>query len=70
MQLLNNPMPQDEMREMLRFLDGNICRVCTSEDVEEIVCQLGFAVDRLSTIAYSRVKLLQKADWVIGGNEP
>ena len=44
------------MRSILDALDGNISRICVSDDMEEIVKSLGFAIDRLSMLAYSRVK--------------
>ena len=56
MRLLDKPLSQKEIRSILDMLDGNISRICVSDSVEEIVCSLGFAVDRLSMIAYSRVK--------------
>ena len=43
---------------MLDMLRGNINRISVSNDIEEIVCQLNFAVDRLSAVAYSRIKEL------------
>lgn len=50
--LLNRPYT----RQILDMLRGNINRISVSTDVEEIVCQLNFAVDRLSAVAYSRIK--------------
>ena len=43
------------------MLDGCICRICVSDDPEEIVSMLGFATDYLSMLAYSRMKQLK--DW-------
>ena len=60
MKLLDKPLTQQEKRNMLDMLDGNIARICVSDDPEEIVRSLGFAIDRLSTIAYSRVKELKE----------
>ena len=44
------------------MLRGNINRISVSTDVEEIVCQLNFAVDRLSAVAYSRIKEIRDGD--------
>ena len=56
MKLLDKPLSREEVRSILDTLDGNISRICVSDDMEEIVKSLGFAIDRLSMIAYSRVK--------------
>ena len=56
--LLDRPFTSDEKRQMLDMLRGNINRISVSNDIEEIVCQLNFAVDRLSAVAYSRIKEL------------
>lgn len=58
MWLLDKPLSQREREEIRRMLDGNICRVCVSDDPEEIIKMLGFAVDRLSMLAYNRIKTL------------
>ena len=60
MKLLDKPLTQQEKRNMLDMLDGNIARICVSDDPEEIVKSLGFATDRLSMIAYSRLKELKE----------
>lgn len=60
MRLLDAPLSRDEKRVQLEMLEGNIARICVSDDPEEIVKSLGFAVDRLSMIAYSRMKELCK----------
>ena len=54
--LLNRPYTNEEKRQILDMLRGNINRISVSTDVEEIVCQLNFAVERLSAVAYSRIK--------------
>jgi len=59
MKLLDTPLTDCEKDDILKILDGNICRICISDDPEEIVCMLGFAVDRLSMLAYSRIKQLK-----------
>lgn len=56
--ILDRPFTSEEKRWVLDMLQGNINRISVSNDVEEIVCQLNFAVDRLSAVAYSRIKEL------------
>lgn len=56
MRLLLEPLDYKEKREEKEMLQGNIARIFVSDDVEEIVSQLGFATERLSMLAYSRVK--------------
>ena len=56
--LLDRPFTSDKKREILDMLQGNINRISVSNDIEEIACQLNFAVDRLSAGAYSRIKEL------------
>lgn len=56
--LLGRPFTSDEKMRILDMLQGNINRIFVSNDVEEIVCHLNFAVDRLSAVAYSRIKEL------------
>lgn len=56
--LLDRPFTREEKRHILDMLQGNINRISVSNDIEEIVCQLNFAVDRLSAVAYSRIKEL------------
>lgn len=60
--LLGRPFTTDEKREILDMLQGNVNRISVSNDIEEIVCQLNFAVDRLSAVAYSRIKELTEED--------
>lgn len=60
MRLLDKPLNCDEIRDLIDRLDGNIARICVSDDPEDIVKSLGFAVDRLSMIAYSRIKEICK----------
>lgn len=56
--LLDRPFTSGEKRQILDMLQGNINRISVSNDIEEIVCQLNFAVDTLSAVAYSRIKEL------------
>lgn len=58
--LLDRPFTNKEKKQILDMLHGNINRISVSNDIEEIVCQLNFAVDRLSAVAYSRIKELLK----------
>ena len=58
--LLNRPYTNEEKRQILDMLRGNINRISVSTDVEEIVCQLNFAVDGLSAVAYSRIKEIRE----------
>lgn len=60
--LLDRPFTTDEKREILDMLRGNINRISVSNDIEEIMCQLNFAVDRLSAVAYSRIKELTERE--------
>ena len=56
MKLLDEPLKAHDKQDLLDMLKGNIARICVSDDPEEIVCMLGFATDRLSMLAYSRIK--------------
>lgn len=66
MRLLHKSLDNKEKREMKELLDGNIVRIFLSNDIEEIVSQLGFATERLSMLAYSRVIELQQKDGLDG----
>ena len=55
MNLLDNPFTNREIEDKLQMLDGCICRICVSDDPEEIVRMLGFANDYISMLAYSRM---------------
>ena len=55
MRLLNKPLTRKERQDELDMINGNIARVSVSDDPVEIVAQLGFAIDRLNMVAYSRV---------------
>ncbi len=56
MNLLDKPLTQEEISSTVDLIKGNIARICSSDDAEEIVRSLGFAIDRLSMIAYSKIK--------------
>lgn len=60
--LLDRPLTNEENRHILDMLSGNVNRISVSNDIEEIVCQLHFAVDRLSALAYSRIKKLMEEE--------
>lgn len=60
--LLDRPYTNEEKMQILDTLRGNINRISVSTDVEEIVCQLNFAVDGLSAVAYSRIKEIREGD--------
>lgn len=61
MRLIDEPFTKQEKDNMLDSLDGCICRICVSDDPEEIVRMLGFANDYLSMLAYSRMKQIKEA---------
>ena len=60
--LLDRPFTREEKRCILDMLQGSINRISVSNDIEEIMCQLNFAVDRISAVAYSRIKELTEED--------
>ena len=60
--LLNRPYTKRRKDADLDTLRGNINRISVSTDVEEIVCQLNFAVDGLSAVAYSRIKEIRDGE--------
>lgn len=59
MKILNEPFSYKELHNELDLLNDNIVRITTSNDPEIIVRSLGFAIDRLSMIAYSRIMELK-----------
>ena len=62
MKLLDKPLTQKEIEFELDSVNGNICRICISDNPEEIISSLGFAVDRLSMMAYSRIKRISNKE--------
>lgn len=60
MRLIDKPFTKQEKDNTLSSLDGCICRICVSDDPEEIVRMLGFANDYLSMLAYSRMKQIKE----------
>lgn len=59
MKLLDRPMDRPRKDELLNLLDSCICCIDLSDDEEEIICMLGFGIDSLSMLAYSRIKELK-----------
>ena len=57
MRLLDKSLTTQEKRNELDMLEGNIARIAVSDNV--VVAQLGFAIDRLSLLAYSRIKEIE-----------
>ena len=62
MRLLDKPFTEMEKDNMTQMLDGCICRICVSNDPEEIVRMVGFANDYISMLAYSRMIQLKVHD--------
>lgn len=62
MRLLDAPLNSKEKEQIIEMLKGNISRICVSDSLEEIICQLGFATDRLHLLAYSRIKKLNEVE--------
>ena len=58
MRLIDEPLETAKISNEVETIKGNINRICVSNNPEEIVSSLGFAIDRLSMIAYSRIKEL------------
>lgn len=59
MRLLDKSLTTQEKKNELDMLEGNIARIAVSDNVEEVVAQLSFAIDRLSLLAYSRIKEIE-----------
>lgn len=64
MKLLDKPLTKAEKDNILRMLDGCICRVCVSGDPEEIVRMVCFANDYIGMLACSRMKQLEDRQYV------
>lgn len=60
MKMLDKPLSKIEKDDKLQMLNGCICRICVSDDPEEIVCMAGFANDYISMLAYSRMMQIRK----------
>lgn len=48
---IREKMSKHEKEDALRMLDGNICRICVSDDKNEIIKQLGCAMRNLTNLA-------------------
>lgn len=59
MRLMDEPYTRDQKDDVLRSLDGCICRICVSDEPLEIVRMLGFANDYLAMLAQSRMMQLK-----------
>lgn len=59
MRLLDKSLTTQEKKNELDMLEGNIARIAVSDNVEEVAAQLGFAIDRLSLLTYSRIKEIE-----------
>ena len=64
MRLLDKSLTTQEKKNELDMLEGNIARIAVSDNVEEVVAQLGFAIDRLSLLAYSRIRKIFYANFL------
>ena len=62
MMLLDKPFNKIEKDNTLQMLNGCICRICVSDDPEEIVRMVGYANDSISMLAYSRMIKLRGQD--------
>ena len=60
MKLLDKSFNYAEKEDILRSLDGCICRICVSDEPMEIVRMLGFANDYLAMLAQSRLMQLEE----------
>lgn len=60
MKIIDKPFLKIEKDNMLRMLDGCICRICVSDKPEEIVRMIGFANNYISTLAQNRMNELKE----------
>lgn len=60
MRLMDKPFTRAEKDEMLRSLNGCICRVCVSEDPIEICRMIGFANSYIAMLAQNRMLQLNE----------
>lgn len=59
--ILDVPYTSQEKMAILKSIDGDIARISISDDMQEILCHLNFAVDRLTSVAYSRIVEIMEA---------
>lgn len=50
MTLSEERMTEQQKRNELDMLNGNICRICITDDLQELLNQFGFAVDRIQRL--------------------
>ena len=50
MRLMDKPFTKEEKYDALRMLDGCIARICTSDNLIEIIRMVGFANDYISML--------------------
>lgn len=55
-------MDNRDFRNEIEMLNGNICRICVSNDVEEINSMCDFAIKRILEIKHFRLEQLNKED--------
>ena len=63
MRLLDKQFNYAEKEDIVRSLDGCICRICVSDEPLEIVRMLGFANDYLAMLAQSRMMQLEEESY-------
>ncbi len=59
--ILDVPYTEQEKLDIIDSIDGDIARISVSNDMKEILCHLNFAIDRLTSVAYSRIVELTEA---------
>ena len=57
---LNKELTNWEVNDIIRTIHGELCRVCVSDDKEEIVTMLGFAMQNVSRLAQNRFIKIDK----------
>lgn len=60
MQLMSVPFNKNQKDELLRSLDGCICRICVTDDPLEMVRMVGFANHYLGMLAQDRILQLRE----------
>ncbi len=62
MRILDNTNDKFERDFELRMLEGNINRICVSDDPLEVTRMVGFACDRINMLAQYRMLQLQERE--------
>ena len=57
---LNKELTNWEVNDIIRTIHGELCRVCVSDDKEEIVTMLGFAMQNVSSLAQNQFIKIDK----------